>query len=236
MTSLRLNSQMDVRAFSVVVTAIAVLADLVLQRVFLPAPVREVAMLPGAITSLIIVAPLSLFIGTRLYDIQRLSSELEYAVSHDALTGMLTRDTFRRKAAQSNPATGALILLDVDRFKQFNDRFGHLSGDHVLRQVARCLKEECRASDLLGRFGGEEFLIFLPGTTLAEGVTAAERLAGALRRASVQIDGQTMCVTASFGVAQLRGPAEMEACLIRADDCLYRAKAAGRDCVVAEPP
>src|SRR5262249_40080003 len=128
----------------------------------------------------------------------------------------------------------ALLLVDVDHFKVFNDSYGHVAGDYALRAVASCLRAAVRPTDLLARYGGEEFLVLLPGATLRQAREVAERLRRAVREAPiVHLDGTALPkVTVSIGAAELSGSDERlapEAFVERADRALYRAKADGRD-------
>ncbi|MEN3002442.1 MAG: diguanylate cyclase [Armatimonadota bacterium] len=120
----------------------------------------------------------------------------------------------------------ALIMLDVDHFKQFNDTFGHQAGDEVLRRVAQILKRQVREVDFVARYGGEEFAIVLPATELEGAVQAAERL----RQAIAEAEWLHRPITASFGVAVLQPwMTNRQQLIAAADQALYQAKAAGRN-------
>lgn len=129
----------------------------------------------------------------------------------------------------------AVVLCDVDRFKQVNDTYGHLVGDAVLREVAQRLKRGMRTVDIVGRYGGEEFLAVLPNCELEAARIAASRLCDVLAESPVLLgDGSDVSVTASFGVACSHEPQvgrRIELLLAAADGRLYEAKAAGRRCV-----
>jgi diguanylate cyclase (GGDEF)-like protein len=131
----------------------------------------------------------------------------------------------------------ALIMADLDRFKRINDKFGHPAGDEALRQVAHLLARGCRESDTPVRYGGEEFVVVAPETTTHAAAELADRLRKSICSHPLRVHGRTLDVTASFGVAGhegLQGPEEM---VQAADDALYRAKSAGRNCVkTAEAP
>jgi diguanylate cyclase (GGDEF)-like protein len=156
------------------------------------------------------------------------------------LTDPLTRVANRRRLdaeltafCESPVAAGALLLIDVDRFKDFNDRFGHLAGDECLRQIAARLAMHLRLGDLLARFGGEEFAVLLPGATPVEAAQTAERLREAVQAQPVHIDGQGVSVTVSLGLAMFDRRLEPEGLLSAADIALYAAKNAGRNLVRA---
>lgn len=161
------------------------------------------------------------------------------AASTDALTGIANRKMFNTKlqrclmqAKADSSVTFALIMLDVDHFKRFNDTHGHRMGDHVLRLVGRLLSDNVKGRDTPARYGGEEFAIILADADLNAGLTVAEQIRGRLctqrviRRGTGETIGQ---ITISAGVAQHR-PGESSASLIeRADAALYEAKRSGRN-------
>jgi diguanylate cyclase (GGDEF)-like protein len=158
----------------------------------------------------------------------------------DALTGVINRATFEQEMhgalalAQRSETPTALLFLDLDHFKTINDTHGHAVGDAVLVAVARALEERMRASDRVGRWGGEEFLVLCPDT---DG-PGARALAETLRRTIAAIPREGgFRVSVSIGVAvSPPGVERAESLVSRADAALYRAKAAGRDRVVLAPP
>jgi len=162
--------------------------------------------------------------------------------SHDPLTGLANRRSSEhrleadRARALRVPEPMSVLMIDLDHFKRVNDRWGHASGDLVLIAIARILREELRGADLAVRFGGEEFLAILPGTDGTGALEVAERIRSRIQRERVPADDGEIAMTASIGVATLRGE-ESEADLVaRADAALYRAKATGRNrCVAAAP-
>jgi diguanylate cyclase (GGDEF)-like protein len=124
----------------------------------------------------------------------------------------------------------SLVVGDIDDFKTVNDRHGHPTGDEVLREFARALQDTVREIDLAGRWGGEEFVVGLPGTDLAGGVQLAERVRAALADRIIRApNGERLRVTASFGVAEFDGRGGLTELLAAADSALYRAKRAGKD-------
>jgi diguanylate cyclase (GGDEF)-like protein len=157
----------------------------------------------------------------------------------DALTGLANRRAFdeaaqreiRRALRYGTPL--ALVITDIDHFKAINDAHGHACGDQVLVDFARTLLVSVRDVDLVGRWGGEEFVILMPGTDLDEAVAAAERMRLAVAGVPTRFEGRTCGYTASFGVTALRmDETNLDALLGRADAALYRAKDAGRNRVV----
>jgi diguanylate cyclase (GGDEF)-like protein len=168
----------------------------------------------------------------------QLFSEIRETSLRDGLTGCFNRthaleviDTELRRARRSQMPV-SLIMLDLDHFKDINDRYGHLCGDAVLAAVGARMREVLRGSDLKCRYGGEEFLVLLPETP----VDGAKRVADTLRRQladmAVQWKNETLHVTASLGVTMAQ-PSEIDtqALIGRADAALYRAKDQGRNCV-----
>ena len=176
-----------------------------------------------------------------LHNRQRLVSLLaEHRMTQIAMIDALTGVSSRRRldsvlqtelAAVARGRDLTVILLDVDRFKSVNDRFGHDVGDDVLRALARVLQQGARLTDVIGRWGGEEFMVVCPGTKAGEAALLAERLAQALRTTHVDVVGT---VTASFGVAQARAGEMPRQLVERADRALYQAKHEGRDRVIVD--
>ncbi|MEJ2399281.1 MAG: diguanylate cyclase [Gammaproteobacteria bacterium] len=123
-----------------------------------------------------------------------------------------------------------MVPLDVDHFKDINDRYGHAVGDQVLRQVSAICQSSLRASDVLGRIGGEEFVLLLPDTPQANAIFVAERMREQLEKTPIDIDGLVITVTASFGVASLNdADLNFNHILERADEAMYHAKHDGRN-------
>jgi diguanylate cyclase (GGDEF)-like protein len=161
--------------------------------------------------------------------------QLAAAARTDPKTGLLNATTWQREAdaevvrAQRSGSPLALLLIDVDHFKRVNDSHGHLIGDEVLRALAAELRQQVRESDVVGRFGGEEFTVLLPRTDAADAYGIAERLRASARRMSVAADARIQ-VTVSIGVALLgQHGRDLFELLAAADVALYKAKDAGRD-------
>jgi diguanylate cyclase (GGDEF)-like protein len=153
----------------------------------------------------------------------------------DPLTGLLNRRGFFEAAedlmaTRRRPRTAPIsaLVFDLDRFKAINDQNGHATGDAVLQLFARVVRETLRATDLVGRLGGEEFVALLPGTAL-ETAVAAERVRAALAAAAVLRRGQRIAATVSVGIASGSPTTPIDALITRADDALYRAKQNGRN-------
>lgn len=169
--------------------------------------------------------------------ILRLQDELRVKASHDELTGVLNRrmvmEMLDREIdrAQRDGKALAVGMLDIDHFKSVNDRFGHLAGDAVLTQTAQCVSESLRRSDLMGRYGGEEFLLVLPGCDVTATAMVAERTRRAVSMLAATTPKGAVCVTVSMGfaVSLPDAPLSRGALVDAADRALYRAKAEGRN-------
>jgi diguanylate cyclase (GGDEF)-like protein len=186
--------------------------------------------------------------GRRILDLQeellRAREALREQATHDSLTGLLNRacilDTLNSELARAGRESQplALLLVDLDRFKQINDTHGHLAGDAVLREAARRMKGAVRRYDAVGRYGGEEFLIVLPGCSLSDAGAQAERIRLSVCGEPFHTTGGALPVTCSIGVACRPAPSPVDAAnLVReADLALYRAKDNGRNRVEALEP
>lgn len=161
----------------------------------------------------------------------------------DYLTGLLNRRAFMERldlevnrVARKQQAL-SLVILDIDHFKNVNDSFGHQAGDLVLQETARCLSATCRIYDIIGRYGGEEYIICLPETNAEQALLAAERVRAAIASQKTLIPEfmQYVNITASFGVSTLSYDNEicLDTLINRADSALYQAKEKGRNQVVA---
>ncbi|MEW6165736.1 MAG: sensor domain-containing diguanylate cyclase [Pseudomonadota bacterium] len=165
----------------------------------------------------------------------RYQRRLEEMASTDKLTGLLNRHAFTILMAKlmadyrREPKPVSVLMVDIDHFKQINDRHGHLAGDDVLAEVARLLQAGLRASDLAVRWGGEEFLLVLRGCDLGEARRIAENLRVAVAAHAIATEGQAIDVTVSIGASQFDGTEPPMRTVERADAALYRAKHAGRD-------
>jgi diguanylate cyclase (GGDEF)-like protein len=157
------------------------------------------------------------------------------AAATDPLTGLLNRrglfegaESLMASRRRQHMAPISVLLFDLDRFKAINDQSGHATGDAVLQLFAKVARETLRATDIVGRLGGEEFAAVLPSAAL-EAVVAAERLRAALAAAHIVRNGRRIAVTVSIGVASGSPTTAIDALITRADDALYRAKENGRN-------
>src|SRR4029079_8425439 len=148
------------------------------------------------------------FLGYALLSHRRHRRELIRLPERDALTGLLNRRAIVRKAVEflsrAREAKGTLIigLIDLDHFKSINDRFGHAVGDQLLQRLAIAMRTALHTREIFGRYGGEEFLVLFPDTTMEQAKLAAERLRGTLRDQPLRIDDDDVMVTLSFGLSR----------------------------------
>ncbi len=179
--------------------------------------------------------------GERIIELEdrliRAQEALRELATHDSLTGLLNRRAcldsllaeLDRGRRAGNPV--CIVMADIDHFKRINDAHGHLIGDEVLCEVARRMQSSLRRYDTIGRFGGEEFLLVLPGCSLEEGVKLAERICHLVRSEPAKAQNKSINVSISLGVAVASQPVpgDLEVLLGSADAALYRAKEAGRN-------
>jgi len=172
-----------------------------------------------------------------------LRDSLREQATHDKLTGLYNRHylnaRFEQELARARrmQLPGAVIMLDIDRFKRFNDTFGHAAGDHVLRELARVISRSGRKSDVACRYGGEEFVLFLPETSGDVALERAEEIRAAVKALHLEWEGQALgSLTVSAGVATYPEHGDdPDSLLSVADRALYQAKETGRDRVVRAP-
>ncbi len=168
------------------------------------------------------------------------NQQLTFLSSHDPLTRLANRRNFeeylnRTVTVQSKQNSVILLLVDIDHFKQVNDQFGHPAGDEILREVAAIIQENIRGGDLAARWGGEEFLIMIPGCSLQQGKQLGERLRKMIAERSFLVKGNEISVTISVGVAFMVPRTEefdFQHAYHQVDQALYQAKAQGRNTVV----
>lgn len=174
----------------------------------------------------------------------RLFSQVQQLATLDALTGVANRRHFfelaRREVerAERYHHPLSLLMIDVDYFKQFNDTYGHIAGDRVLRTIAARLRDNLRQNDIIGRFGGEEFIVLLPETGNDQALQVAERLRGAIGGRPVATDAGEASISVSIGIASCGcdgQPLSLEQLLKCADDALYVAKRRGRNQIQVAP-
>jgi diguanylate cyclase (GGDEF)-like protein len=177
-------------------------------------------------------------VAQRTAELSDANEQLAEAARVDHLTGLLNRRGFAEEVEAerqraSRKGTGfAVVLADVDHFKNFNDRHGHACGDHVLKRVSAILQERIRDVDRIARWGGEEFILLLPETDVEGAATLAEKLREAVADNVFEFGDERLGLTMTFGIASHRKGERLEACVARADTALYHGKERGRNKVM----
>jgi len=197
----------------------------------------------SALVCCVVVAPLVGSVMLRLvFALEKARQKLAVLATQDELTEVCNRRHFmgvvQREWARAHRyrTDAALLLVDVDHFKRVNDAHGHLCGDELLRRIAHGIAQSLRQADVLARFGGEEFIIFLPQTDPLGALDVAERIREGVQALRLEWHGVTIGVTVSVGVAPLRPDLlSLDWSIHEADTALYAAKAAGRNCVRSVP-
>lgn len=174
-------------------------------------------------------------------ELEATRNELAKLATTDPLTGLLNRRAFEQRLDQEvslikrGAPPAALMLIDLDHFKTVNDTLGHKAGDEVIVRFTELCREAFRQADVIGRWGGDEFMVMLPRSSVVEAWHAAERLHQLLAITPMRDNDTPACFsTASIGVCSLNGSGNMEECLHRTDELLYRAKELGRNRTVCE--
>jgi len=176
---------------------------------------------------------LSFGLADRALMIRRDRDEVRVLADKDSLTQLLNRRAWSEAAIQAmsdlSSRSQALLFLDLDHFKALNDCRGHAAGDEALFRVADALRQELRPVDLLGRYGGEEFVALLDGTGAEEAMQVATRMCRRIHRLEIPVNDQGLQLTVSIGVAVRRGTDSIASLVARADQAMYDAKMAGRN-------
>lgn len=194
---------------------------------------------PGVLSTVTFLVGYTLLIvngfGFLLMCKQQDDRKMRALATTDSLTGLVNRRAFFERTENARMLSArlrkpvALMMLDIDHFKRLNDRFGHATGDEALCLFARTALATLREHDIMGRLGGEEFALVMPGTTLSGALHAAERLRNEVAEAPLLTDGNNYKLTVSIGVVMIDPNEHINAALARADAALYAAKSAGRN-------
>lgn len=231
---LRVDRRTDIWKFVIVFAALQTALVVILLVVLLPAETESFMLAVVPLLVLMITLPVLYYIGLHLRDGSTERNKLRHMTERDKLTNAATRDHFYTCLGQDNAGYGVSVMVDIDHFKQVNDTHGHLVGDAVIRSVAEVLAANCRNEDIVCRFGGEEFVVFLHQVTPAQGHDIAERMRRSVEAGPVRHEDAIVLVTVSIGVA-IKGEAEeIDRSIARADAALYRAKEGGRNQTVAD--
>lgn len=192
------------------------------------------AMLSSMVLPLVLAVPLFFFLSMRMRALAIANRRLGLVARTDSLTACLNRGAFTAKvetllASTTGPQMGALLIIDADNFKAINDLHGHDIGDEALTILARSIRSVLRAGDLIGRMGGEEFGVFLPGVDQKNAELVAERVRRAVQLAQFTPRGQAYTLTVSIGGAVFDGASNFTELFRIADQRLYGAKHSGRN-------
>ncbi|MCU1715905.1 sensor domain-containing diguanylate cyclase [Pseudomonas sp. 5P_3.1_Bac2] len=186
------------------------------------------------VVSVIILSLVNMALG-------RYQRRLKALATTDQLTGLLNRrgfDMLAQQAVQESQREHSplcALLMDLDKFKNLNDSHGHMAGDEVLRCMASKLLSHVRQSDILCRWGGEEFILLLKNTDAAQAQEVGEKIRSLIDHCAIPYQGVTLHISTSIGLAQLQPGESIDQLITRADHALYRAKQRGRNCLYAEP-
>ncbi len=220
---------MAVWLFAAAFAALSVVATVIVVPLAFDIPDPVITLIKSAAIAFGCAFPTCWILFNEMYKNGVLTDELQRLVDRDRLTDVATRDFFFSRMAAAPEAYGVSLMVDIDHFKSINDTHGHLAGDAVIRAVARLLRDNVRPGDIVARFGGEEFLVFLQGTSPDGAFEIAERMREAIAEHRVAFEALDVGVTVSIGGSLKEARADI-ACAIRdADAALYRAKRAGRN-------
>ncbi len=231
---IRIRNQVEVLLWAMVVTIVSVAGTHLYFTLAVPAEQYD-AILPHPLIIAVILGFMLGWLGCwQIMVGQNHHIELRKITDYDDLTGVLTRARFFKNAEKVNLERAAVIMVDVDHFKQVNDTYGHQCGDAVLMRVARMLESCCRREDLVGRYGGEEFAILILETDMEAARALGERLRSTVELSAVKVDNRVLSVSISLGLAFGRPGNSIDDLIARADAALLAAKSRGRNRVVAE--
>jgi diguanylate cyclase (GGDEF)-like protein len=203
---------------------------------FMTGDARTLSFLAALVLPVVVSGPVFYVFADKLRQLAAAHHALAIIASQDSLTTVLNRGAFvtlvdacLHEARARQACAGGLLVIDADHFKQVNDRYGHAQGDAALRLIADGIRDSLRAADLVGRVGGEEFAVFLPGADRHEAAIVAERIRTRVRRIDFRPGGRPTPLTISIGGVMFSGPVAFADLFSAADARLYAAKEAGRD-------
>lgn len=179
-----------------------------------------------------IATPFTYLMARQLQKNTLLSDKLQRLVDSDRLTDTRTRRYFFDRMQSASEDYGVCLMIDIDHFKTVNDTYGHLAGDRVIQDVASRIKAILRDADIIARFGGEEFVVFLNRVDPATGFSISERIRNTIAERPISFNDIPIDVSVSVGGSPMMVGSEIERVIQDADAALYRAKAKGRNCTI----
>lgn len=222
--------------FTVITTVTSFVLDYWLASWLMPVEAQTPALIIGVLIPLVITPPIAYVLHRLIRELHVMRRELRQQADVDGLTQVSNRRHFMETAdaefarSRDGGPPLCLLIIDLDDFKQLNDRHGHLFGDKVLREVCQTCTGQLRANDLFARYGGEEFVALLPGSNEQLATLIAERLRAAIENLIVEdSEGTRVPITASIGYSLVEYDTSIEKVLQRADVALYQAKRAGKN-------
>lgn len=190
-----------------------------------------------------LAGPLLFLLTSKMRQLAIAHREISIIAATDSLTAVMNRgaftmlvDAFLERARQEvDQQRGALLIVDVDHFKSINDRYGHQQGDWALKEIAQAIKAQMRDADVVGRVGGEEFAIFLPGASAIHASSVAERIRKAIQVTTIVSLGDKETLSVSIGGSVFNAATSYDQLFKAADTLLYEAKAGGRNRIKVRP-
>ncbi|WP_019505319.1 GGDEF domain-containing protein [Pleurocapsa sp. PCC 7319] len=237
---------MGLKKTVLVVTILSILSSLIVAEIIVIICGKQLYLYNWIITIIIpaIVAPVMSYFQVKLiFEIDSLEKQVRKLVIYDQLTGAFNRSFFLERAkdiistAKHENKWIYVIMMDLDKFKNINDRYGHQAGDLVLQKAGELCRKHLRKADYFGRYGGEEFILILKDCDQKEAIKVIERIRMSISNAQVEHENHNIIFTASFGISSSQifadDPQENLSMLIKfADQALYEAKNNGRNCSV----
>lgn len=232
---MKLETWAGVGIFALIMTVMAMVAAGSLALLFFPPEFHDLVFSRSLEITALIAFPLCILVGNKIKLNTELANELRRLVHRDRLTNVATRDFFFRELAKNSQTSGVCLMIDIDHFKSVNDTYGHLVGDKVIAHTAKLIERQVGPRDIVCRFGGEEFVVFLENCTDTQTLKVAERIRATLESSPLDNNGTTIAVTVSIGASLRTQAHDIDEAIRHADDALYKAKALGRNrCEVAE--
>ncbi len=231
---MEVRQRSDLWKFAILFSALEMAFLMIVQVLYYPPEMHAYILAREPLLTLIISLPVCLYLGGQMHENYLRKQELKALTERDRLTQAATRDFFYERLAAEPDAYGVSLMVDIDFFKKVNDVHGHMVGDAVIKSVAEVLRANCREIDIVCRFGGEEFVIFLHKVTPEQGRDIAERMRRSVAAAPVRVGDLTVAVTVSIGGSLKDATEDIDAAIGTADAALYRAKESGRNRTVME--